>query len=188
MSTPAQRQEIAQWIVNAEARRDKAGNIKLYKLPPADGGGSFEYAGINDRYHPEVLREIVRFVNAGEHKEAESAAVQHIADYTDIVTKWVKNIGLEAFLRDSAFNRGPKGALRILQLAVGVADDGKYGPLTKAAISEKQKDPAKLLKSLRNARERYERRVAPPVGKRAAFWRGLNARWDNVLKYSLSLL
>lgn len=188
MSTAKQRSEISQWIVNAEARRDKQGRIKLYKLPPADGGGNFEYAGINDRYHPDVLRRIIPLINDGKHSLAEAIAVEHIASYTNIVTKWTKNVAIEAFLRDSAFNRGPKGALRILQLAVGVADDGKYGPLTKAAISEAEKNPANLLKALIKAREKYERRVAPPVGARAKFWDGLVNRWDNVLKYSQSFL
>lgn len=185
---PAQRIEVAQWIVNAEARRDAKGRIRIFKLKPADGGGKFEYAGINDRYHPEVLAEIRGVLNHGLHAQAETAAVNYIANYTDVVTLWKPLPAMEAFLRDSAFNRGPKGALRILQLALGVADDGRFGPVTKASLAAAQQAPGTLLKKLRTARERYERRIAPPVGARAEFWLGLVNRWNNAQQMSARYL
>jgi hypothetical protein len=175
-----QRMEVAQWIVNAEARRDAQGRIRIFKLKPADGGGRFEYAGINDRYHPEALREIRALVADGRHLEAERYAVNYIAAYTDDVKLWRLLPAMEAFLRDAAFNRGPKGALRILQLALGVADDGRWGPVTRGALEGAQEaSAAVLLKKLRGARERYERRIAPPVGARAEFWPGVVNRWNN---------
>lgn len=176
--------EIAQWIVNAEGRRDGNGHIRLYKLPPADGGGTREYAGINDRYHPEVLARIVKLVDAEKYAEAEQEAVNHIREYTDVVMRWNPTPPVEAYLRDSAFNRGPKGALRILQIALGVADDGKYGPVTDRALRNAERYPERLLKDLRAARETYERRIAPPVGKRAAFWDGLKNRWQNAFVFA----
>ena len=43
--------------------------------------------------------------------------MEFIAKYTDVVTGWSTMLGVEFYLRDCAFNRGPKGAARILQRA-----------------------------------------------------------------------
>lgn len=39
-------------------------------------------------------------------------------------------------LFDAAVNHGPGNAIRILQRAVGVADDGDFGPITEAAVKD----------------------------------------------------
>ena len=39
---------MAAAIVNFEARRDSKGHLKVYNLPPEDGGGRYEVAGINN--------------------------------------------------------------------------------------------------------------------------------------------
>lgn len=44
---PPYQLRIGQWIVNAEARRDSKGRLAIYKLPKADGGGTYEIAGID---------------------------------------------------------------------------------------------------------------------------------------------
>jgi hypothetical protein len=44
--------------VDFEGRKDKQGNLAVYKLPSGDMGGNFEVAGINDRYHPEAFKAI----------------------------------------------------------------------------------------------------------------------------------
>ena len=44
--------------VDWEARRDRRGNLSIYALPSGDLGGSYEIAGINDRYHPEAFKRI----------------------------------------------------------------------------------------------------------------------------------
>lgn len=195
MSTTEQRQKMAQTIVDWEARRNvgnnnQKGHIRIYSLPSADGGGKFEYAGINDRYHPEVLKDIMTLLRKGDYDGAEARAVRHIAEYTDVVTLWITQgfPAIEMFLRDSCFNRGPKGAARILQIALGVADDGKFGPKSKLAFATAIKNQKELLKRLRFARESYENRVAPPVGERAKFWNGLVNRWNKCYNYSLSFL
>ena len=46
------RRAMAKAIVDFEARRDARGRLAVYRLPAGDGGGSYEVAGINDRYHP----------------------------------------------------------------------------------------------------------------------------------------
>lgn len=174
--------DMAGFILDSEARRDKQGNLKVYNLPAADGGGSYEVAGINDRYHPEAAKKLKELIEDGKQWEAEEYIKAYLLDYTNVVADWTRNPAVEAFLRDTAFNRGPKGALRILQIALGVPDDGKWGPITWAAMGKNT--PSELLDKLRKARETYELRVAPPVGSRKQFWTGLQNRWDNALKFS----
>lgn len=174
--------DMAKFILDSEARRDKQGNLRVYDLPAADGGGSYEVAGINDGYHPEAARKLKNFIQDGKHFEAEEYAKAYLLDYTNVVTNWSRNLAIEAFLRDTAFNRGPKGALRVLQIALGVPDDGKFGPVTQAAMGKGT--PEELLQKLRKARETYELRIAPPVGARKKFWAGLKNRWNNALEFS----
>lgn len=188
MTMPPRLQKMMDFIVSVEARRDAAGNLRVYPLPKADGGGTFEVAGINDRYHPIEARILRELVETKRFAQAEIFLREHLADYTHIVTAWSKLPAIEAFLRDSAFNRGPKGALRILQRAVNVADDGKWGPITRAAVKAAEADPRALVRSLRAAREAYERRIAPPVGARAKFWKGLQNRWNAAEAFALTLL
>lgn len=176
------------FITACEARRDKLGKLRVYKLPAADGGGAYEIAGINDRYHPEVAGRLKVLIEEGRQSEAEALVRKHLLSYTDVVKGWTEEPAIEAFLRDAAFNRGPKGALRILQIALGVPDDGKWGPKTKAALTSAMKSTGGLLQALRAARETYEIRVAPPVGARKKFWNGLVSRWEKALAFSETLL
>lgn len=183
---PAYQLKIGQFIVNAEARRDKQGRIAIYKLPKGDGGGTFEVAGINDRYHPHTAEHLKELIELGKHAVAENLAIEYICSYTDVVTTWCRWSCVEAYLRDCAFNRGPGGAAKIFQIALGVAVDGDVGRKTLAA-SNALEDRRAFLKQLRAARETYERRIAPPVGARAKFWKGLVNRWDKALTFAEGL-
>lgn len=183
-STQAERLEMADFILKSEARVDKLGRLRVYPLPKADGGGTFEVAGINDRYHPKAATHLKNLIENNRHAHAENFAKKYLVEYTDVVKNWTELAPLEAFLRDTAFNRGPKGALRILQIALGIADDGKFGTITKAALAKASKNVSGLLDKLREARETYEIRIAPPVGARAKFWTGLQNRWNNALEFS----
>ena len=178
------RKKMAESIVNFEARRDAHGHLRVYILPAGDGGGRYEVAGINDRYHPQEAARLRQLIETARFDEAEDYAAEVIADYTDVVSKWTTVPEIEAYLRDSAFNRGPGGAAKILQMALGVTVDGGVGPETLGALRKAEKDPAKLLAALRVARERYELRVA---GRREKFWKGLVNRWDNSLSFAQSL-
>lgn len=176
------------FIVSVEARRNAKGHLQVYPLPKADGGGTYEVAGINDRYHPAQARILKDLVESKRFAQAEQFIREYLAEYTNVVTAWSKIPAIEAFLRDSAFNRGPRGALRILQRAVKVADDGRWGPITRAAVKAAEANPRALIRALRQAREAYERRIAPPVGARAKFWRGLQNRWNAAEAFALTLL
>jgi hypothetical protein len=177
--------EQARKIVDYEARRDANGHIKVYHLPSGDGGGSREVAGINDRYHPEALDRIEALLAEGRYEEAEDVAAAHIEQYTDSVAMLSTVPAIQFALRDAAFNRGPTGAIRILQDALGLTVDGVAGPQTRAALAEAEKDPEAFLQEFRAARERYERRTRDETSQ---FWTGLNNRWDQQLSDSLSML
>jgi hypothetical protein len=169
------RRRMAKAIIDFEARRVN-GRLTVYQLPSNDGGGTYEVAGINDRYHPQQAAKLKALIEAGKHDEAETSAADYLVAYTNVAAGWTPYAGVEFYLRDSVFNRGPKGAARILQRGLGVEDDGEIGPATRAVMDKLA--PDELLKKLRAGREDYERHV---VGVRANFWRGLVNRWDKAL-------
>lgn len=169
------RHEIVQHIVNAEASRDAEGRIVVYRLPSEDGGGRYEVAGINERYHPEMAALLRAMINAGEQRRAEDEAVHYIADYTDRLASRAKTGAIRYLLRDLTWNRGWTGAVRILQIALRVPEDGLFGPQTHAALRHHERRPHKLIGALRVAREIYERRRRDEESR---FWNGLVSRWD----------
>jgi hypothetical protein len=178
------REEIGRQIVDWEARRDNRGRLMVYKLPAGDGGGSFEVAGINDRYHPVAARRLKHLIELGRYEDAEREAAFYIADYTASPGAWAGNWRTELFLRDTAFNRGAGGAAWILQHALGVKRDRNVGPVTLAALKTAERDTPALIRRLRASREVYERDI---VGRdeRSKFWRGLVNRWDKVTAAAL---
>lgn len=177
--------EQARRIVDYEARRDAAGHLKVYHLPSGDGGGEREVAGINDRYHPEILDQIERLLAEEKYAEAEDLVAEHIRHYTDPVAMLSGVPSVQFALRDAAFNRGPTGAVKILQDALGLPADGIAGPNTKAALREAEKDPAALITKIRQSRECYERRKRD---ESSPLWKGLANRWDRQHADSLAML
>ena len=177
--------EQARRIVDYEARRDKDGHLKVYTLPSGDGGGEREVAGIDDRYHPEVLARIEELLARGRCEEAEDVAATHIEQYTNPVALLSVVPAIQFALRDAAFNRGPTGAVRILQDALGLPVDGIAGAKTRDALREAEKNPVEFLERLRAARERYERRTRD---ESSPFWKGLSNRWDRQHADSVSML
>jgi len=98
-------------------------------------------AGINDRYHPEALDRIEALLAERRYEESEDVAAAHIEQYTDLVAMLSTVPAIQFALRDAAFNRGPTGAIRILQDALGLTVDGVAGLQTRAALAEAEKDP-----------------------------------------------
>jgi hypothetical protein len=164
---------MAAAIVDFEARRDRRGHLEVYLLREDDGGGQYEVAGINNGYHKGEADKLVELIRAGRFDEAEQEARDFIATYTDVVANWSKVPAVESYLRDSAFNRGPRGAARILQRALGVHDDGKVGDITLSALRPAESEPRVLLSRLRAAREQYERDVVRR-DESSDYWRGFS--------------
>jgi len=185
---PPHELEIAKHILDSEARRDKSGRLSVYRLPAGDGGGTFEVAGINDRYHPEAATRIAELIGKKQYTKAEAEALEYILKFTDSVANWATTPSAEAALRDTAFNRGPTGCARILQMALNVDVDGLVGPKTLSALRRAEGEPRAFLLRFREAREAYELKVAPPKGTRAKFWKGLVNRWDSTTKFANTLV
>lgn len=180
MSTAEQRARMGTVIISYEARRDAKGRLVVYLLPPDDGGGTYEVAGINDKYHSELAAELKALIEKGEHQAAEARASAFIVEYTDSAAKWHTDPGVEFMLRDCAYNRGPTGAARILQMALGVHVDGDVGTETKTALAART-DVDALLEYLWEAREEYERSDYVGRDESSRFWKGLVNRWNKSL-------
>jgi hypothetical protein len=175
------RLQMAQWIVNQEARRDRQGRLKVYNLPANDGGGRFEVAGINERYDTGKCLQLVAMLNAGQYAAAEREAAQYIALQTDAAAKWTRLPAAELFLRDTIFNRGLGGATKILQMALG----GVARSQIATAVLQAEQNPKVFIERLRAAREEYEWKV---VGRRANFVAGLTNRWNHARDEALKLI
>jgi hypothetical protein len=171
-------QQQAYKIIQYEGRFDKNGNLMVYKLPSGDGGGKYEVAGINDRYHPQAAAALKGMVERGEHQKAKEYASNYLQKYTDATAAKSKVPAIQFYLRDTSFNRGPGGAAKILQHALGVPVNGKMNDATMNALRNAEKNPQALLKKLRSSREWYERNYAHR-DERSKFWKGLVNRWNN---------
>ncbi|NBW22376.1 MAG: hypothetical protein EBR82_81945 [Caulobacteraceae bacterium] len=171
--------EAARKTVDFEARKDKSGNVAVYQLPSGDGGGTFEVAGINDRYHP---GEASRLASLPPEQRAEAAA-QYIRKYTAPVVDMMPQ-PVKAFTQDMVFNRGPTGAVRYFQrglnsLGQSLDVDGRLGPKTLAAIQSV--DPRALMRAASLAQLEDERRMAERNPARQKFMAGLENRIRNRL-------
>ena len=165
--------------VEWEARKDKQGNLAVYKLPTGDMGGNFEVAGINDRYHPEAFKAI----SSLPAQERAKAAAEYIQGYTAPLVERLPQ-ALQPFTQDLAFNRGLGGATKYIQqglntLGQKVAIDGGLGPKTLAAIN--QVEPRALMRAASDAQLQDEYNMAERNPARKKFIPGLEARIRNRL-------
>jgi hypothetical protein len=170
-TTTAEEQKWAEWVVKKEGRFKK-GKLTVYKLPSGDGGGSYEVAGINEKYHPKQARQLAKLIESGNPELAQDFAEEYILEYTKTVKDWHPSPSVRFVLRDCAFNRGKTGAARIYQIAVNAKEDGKVGDATKKKALKY--DDEELVYRLLAARQTYEMRKRNPSSK---FWKGLVNRW-----------
>ena len=119
-----------------EGRKDRQGNLAVYNLPSGDGGGTYEIAGINNRYHPQAAKEIIALPK----QQQALAAAKYVRAYTaPLVNQLPKN--LQGFAQDLGFHRGLAGATRHMQQALAnmgynIRPDGVLGPKTLEALRE----------------------------------------------------
>lgn len=90
---------------------------------PGDPGGATKY-GISKRAHPEV--------NISKLTKKQAREIYR-RDYWAPCGCDELPAGLDLLVFDCAVNQGPGFAVRTLQQAVGAAEDGIFGPRTKAA-------------------------------------------------------
>ena len=172
-------QTAALRTIDWEARKDKQGNVQVYKLPAGDMGGNFEVAGINDKYHPDAFKRI----SSLPAQERAQAAAQYVKEYTSpFVSKLPQEV--QPFAQDLAFNRGMGGATKYIQqglntLGQKVAVDGGLGAKTLQAIN--QVDPKALMRATSDAQLQDEYRMAQRNPARKKFIGGLESRIRNRL-------
>jgi len=178
--TPAELDPLisaAMKTVDFEGRRDKNGNLAVYKLPSGDMGGSYEVAGINNKYHPDAFKQI----SSLSPSEREQAAAKYVVQYTAPFTQKLPD-AVRPFAQDLAFNRGVGGATKYMQqalnnLGVPVKVDGAIGPKTISAIN--QVDPKSLMLEASKAQWNDELRMASKNPDRKKFLNGLQNRINN---------
>lgn len=172
-------QTAALRTIDFEARKDKKGNVQVYKLPAGDMGGNFEVAGINDKYHPDAFKRI----SSLPAQERAQAAAQYVKEYTSpFVSKLPQAV--QPFAQDLAFNRGMGGATKYIQqglnaLGQKVSVDGGMGPKTLQAINSVQ--PQALMRAASDAQLQDEYKRAELDPNRKKFIPGLEARIRNRL-------
>lgn len=168
-----------QYTVNWEGRKDKQGNLMVYQLPSGDGGGTFEVAGINDRFHPQAAKEIA----ALPPEQRAMAAAKYIRAYTAPLVNQLP-AEMQGFAQDLAFHRGPSGATRFIQqgladMGFDIRPDGILGPKTLAALNQ-----ANLREVKKRAIVAYldgEEAKARANPQRKKFLPGLESRARNLL-------
>jgi len=104
-----------------------------YANDPRDPGGETNW-GISKRSYPNVdIKNLTR----------EQAMSIYHADFWGLLGDVSNAIQYQAF--DFAVNSGINTAIRKLQVVVGVADDGHWGPLSKAALMKMNVNDVLLL-------------------------------------------
>ena len=166
--------EAASSTVEMEGRKDKDGNLMVYELPSGDYGGSYEVAGINNRYHPDAAEKLKNM----EPSLRRGYASQYISSYTAPLTSKLPQ-AYQPFFQDLAFNRGLAGATKFLQRALGVDDDGVLGPKTLAVLQNE--NPRDVMRQTSLEQLNYERRLAEQNPERKKFLPGLENRIRNRL-------
>ncbi|MFZ6726149.1 glycoside hydrolase family 108 protein [Undibacterium sp. MH2W] len=104
------------------------GNEGSYVNDPSDPGGETNW-GISRRSYPMV--DIKNLTKA-------QASMIYKRDFWDVVQLDDAPLGIANQLLDFAVNSGLQTAIRALQRAVGVADDGVLGAFSKQAIAKMQ--------------------------------------------------
>lgn len=110
---------------------------------PSDPGGKTKY-GISQRAYPHL--DIARLT-------VDDAIAIYRRDYWDRMRMDVLPDVVRADLFDTAVNSGPGTAARLLQRAVGVAEDGVIGAVTLAAVA--RFEPARLRARFNAVRLRF---------------------------------
>jgi lysozyme family protein len=106
-----------------------------YVNNPADPGGETQW-GIAKRSYPTVnIKTLTR----------DGAKAIYLRDFWTPVASKVSDSALCFQVLDAAVNHGIGNAIRFLQRAIGVADDGAFGPASIAALSARDPHDVHLL-------------------------------------------
>lgn len=191
-SVPPRDYNMYRVFMNMEARRDSLGNLSVYTLHPADGGGEYEVAGINVKHHPEEAARLKRMIESGADNEAVEREVMHIyqnitQEGKDMVAPATNSRGIELFMRDCTLNHGAGGAASILRKAVGVGEKEPVTTATKNFIA--RYGEAALLDALVKTRRNRYIAIASKNPEKAIFINGwLNNRLPTISRAAYATL
>lgn len=180
-------------IFDREARFDRQGRLRVYYLPKDDGGGSYEVAGINNKYHPEMASKLKSLIGMGLYDEARVEAEQYIMHYTQPAANLlsiggVSDSGIELFLRDVFMNGGPGGMKRVLNRTLGLPDNADDVQTSqKLRYYMNQHTTRELLDALKQKRDEWYAGIANGNPQKRRFLTGWNNRSDIVYKQALNL-
>lgn len=171
-------------IFDLEARRDKNGNLTVYTPPKADGGGAYEVAGINAKYHPKKAARLKHLIESGNPEQAEKEAKQYYIHYTQpagdtLTIQGVKSPAAELMLRDIYFNMGPGGMQRVLYRAFG------NQPISTYLRTHNEQD---LLQRIYTARADYYEAIIRSNPSKKIFRNGWLNRNNKILASAAALI
>jgi lysozyme family protein len=89
--------------------------------------------------------------------------------------------GTDYLLFDMKVNAGPHRAIVLLQRALGIQDDGRYGPVTREAVA--QANPTELIKNYTAKKRLFYQSLHQP-----RFLKGWLNRCDNVQANALTMI
>lgn len=111
--------KMGQFLLKAEARRDRDGNLKVYQTPAADGSGK-EIAGLSEKHDPQEYAHAKALLDAGKPEEAEEYCLNTILKKTQrsadlLATAGKESPAVENMLRNIEFNMGYGGLVKVLE-------------------------------------------------------------------------
>ena len=151
-----------------------------YVDDPLDPGGATNL-GITLRVLSEWRHTAVTKVDVQNLTRDEAGAIYR-ARYWTVVHGDDLPAGVDLMVFDAGVNLGPGRSARMLQAAVGAAEDGAIGPETLRAV-EGHHDPSDLISKLANAREAYYQSL-PTFSHFGAGW---TARVNRVKQLALRM-
>lgn len=183
--------DIIDFIISHEARLDSAGHLRVYQLPPGDGGGSYEVAGVCDKFHPELAARLKSLVEGGYHEAALQEVRTHVAAIIAPVAMLHRDQSANWFMCDLCYNRGETGAKLIAQRALKSMGlyagglDGVWGPKSQKGFAAEEASGPELVPRLFAAWIDYEHEAKHRyLGN--PFWQGLLTRRVDLLRFTLN--
>jgi lysozyme family protein len=150
-----------------------------YVDDPLDPGGATNL-GITLRVLSEWRHTAVTKIDVQNLTREEAGAIYR-ARYWNVVRGDDLPVGVDLMVFDAGVNLGTGRSARMLQAAVGAAEDGAIGPETLGAVGHH--DPSDLISTLANTREAYYRSL-PTFSHFGAGW---TARVNRVRELALRM-
>ena len=154
------------WLPSFDRVIRSEGGFRLTNIPGDRGGQT--YAGIARRPNPDWEGWAV--IDRGGVPPVEAVARFYKARFWDRVRGDDLPHGVDYLVYDFAVNAGAAQAVRLLQRAVGVPDDGRIGPVTLSAV--RARPPLEVASAFKEQKEAFYRRLVESDPTQNKFIRG----------------